>query len=133
MLKKVCTLCGTKWTYDFPTCVFCGGAAADLPETPTGQELFSRQAPGPPSRTTRAGRTRVTRIEARRELAVSGEPAAWSDLIKANSSALTFLGITLGVFISRKFFVVPIGIGAMLAQDFLRRAIDGNSGRTVRR
>src|SRR5258706_568375 len=84
-------------------------------------------------RSTRTGRMRVTRIEARRELAVSGEPAAWSHLIKANSSALTFLGITLGVFVSRKFFVVPIGVGAMLAQDFLRRAIDGDSRSISRR
>lgn len=54
MLKKVCTRCGTKWTYDFPTCVFCGGQAQDLPEDSHEGSLFSsREAPPPPPRKAR--------------------------------------------------------------------------------
>ena len=71
----------------------------------------------------RSLRPRVSRIESRRELAVSGEPAGLANLIKANASAFTFLGITLGVFVSRKFFVVPVGIAAMLVQDALRDSV----------
>lgn len=95
--------------------------------TPSSRETLGRV----PS--TRASRSRVTRIEARRELAVSGEPAGWTDLIKANSAALTFLGITMGVFISRKFFIVPIGLGAMLVQDLLKRSFEGDSRKAGRR
>lgn len=39
--------------------------------------------------------------------------------LKENSSSLTFLGITLGIFISRKFFALPVAVAAMLAQDTL--------------
>ncbi|HVE38589.1 MAG TPA: hypothetical protein VNM14_01795 [Planctomycetota bacterium] len=41
------------------------------------------------------------------------------DLLRENASSLTFLGITLGVFVSRKFLVLPLAIGLMLAQDKL--------------
>jgi hypothetical protein len=40
-------------------------------------------------------------------------------VLRANASSLTFLGITLGVFVSRKFLVLPLAIGLMLAQDKL--------------
>jgi hypothetical protein len=41
------------------------------------------------------------------------------DLLRENASSLTFLGITLGVFVSRKFLVLPLAIALMLAQDKL--------------
>jgi hypothetical protein len=41
------------------------------------------------------------------------------DLLRENASSLTFLGITLGVFVSRKFLILPLAIGVMLAQDRL--------------
>jgi hypothetical protein len=41
------------------------------------------------------------------------------DLLRENASSLTFLGITLGVFVSRKFLILPLAIGLMLAQDKL--------------
>ena len=72
----------------------------------------------------RRPRSRFTRIEARRELAVTGEPAGLTQLIKANAAAFTFLGITMGVFVSRKFFIVPVGIAAMLLQDFVKGSLD---------
>ena len=42
--------------------------------------------------------------------------------LKGNASALTFLGITLGVFISRRFFALPVAVAAMLAQETLGMA-----------
>jgi hypothetical protein len=54
----------------------------------------------------------------------SGGGRSWSGLLQANASAFTFLGITLGVFVSRKFFVVPVAIAAMMAQDLLKSGLD---------
>jgi len=42
--------------------------------------------------------------------------------LKGNSSALTFLGITLGVFISRRFFDLPVAVALMMAQETLGMA-----------
>jgi hypothetical protein len=52
-LKKVCSLCGTKWTYDFPTCVFCGGMAKDLPGAPLSASTSVAEAPPAPVRRAR--------------------------------------------------------------------------------
>src|SRR5206468_3003660 len=81
----------------------------------------------------RAQRSRFTRIEARRELAVSGDPGGLAHLIRENASALTFLGLGLGVFVSRKFFIVPVGVAAMLLQDYVRDYLSPAPGRRVRR
>jgi len=50
--------------------------------------------------------------------------AEWSleRILKSNSSALTFVGITLGVFISRRFFALPFAVALMMAQDSLGTA-----------
>lgn len=42
--------------------------------------------------------------------------------LRENASSLTFLGVTLGVFISRKFLILPVAIGLMLAQEQLAPA-----------
>jgi hypothetical protein len=98
-------------------------------ELPSSSRRESASAAG-----ARSPRSRVTRIEASRELSVSGEPAGLAQLIKANASAFTFLGITGGVFVSRKFLIVPVGIGAMLVQDWLRDSMQvGRRGRGRRR
>jgi hypothetical protein len=39
--------------------------------------------------------------------------------LKDNAAGLTFLGITLGVFVSRKFLVLPVAVALMLAQEKL--------------
>jgi hypothetical protein len=51
-------------------------------------------------------------------------PFEWNleRVLKGNASALTFLGITLGVFISRRFFALPLAVGLMMAQDTLGAA-----------
>lgn len=50
-------------------------------------------------------------------------------VLRANASGLTLLGLTLGVFVSRKFFVLPVAVWAMLLQDVLARAVRERAGR----
>lgn len=68
----------------------------------------------------------------------SPDPDSWTSpgglerVLKENSSALTFIGITLGVFISRRFFALPLAVAAMLAQDTLGAAGLARARRAVR-
>lgn len=64
------------------------------------------------------------RIGRRRPLqaAFDSQERTLDQFLKGNSSALTFLGITLGVFISRKFFALPVAVAVMMAQDTLGMA-----------
>jgi hypothetical protein len=39
--------------------------------------------------------------------------------LKNNAAGLTFLGVTLGVFVSRKFLILPVAVALMLAQEKL--------------
>jgi hypothetical protein len=39
--------------------------------------------------------------------------------LKDNAAGLTFLGVTLGVFVSRKFLILPVAVALMLAQEKL--------------
>jgi hypothetical protein len=39
--------------------------------------------------------------------------------LKENAAGLTFLGMTLGVFVSRKFLVLPVAVALMMAQEKL--------------
>jgi hypothetical protein len=48
--------------------------------------------------------------------------ATLEQFLKKNAGSLTFLGVTLGVFISRKFLILPVAIGLMLAQEKLGAA-----------
>jgi hypothetical protein len=48
----------------------------------------------------------------------SGGGQDLNGVILKNSAALTFLGLTLGTFISRKFLVVPVAVLVTLAQEF---------------
>jgi hypothetical protein len=67
---------------------------------------------------------RRRRIGRRRPLqsAFDSQERTLDQFLKGNSSALTFLGITLGVFISRKFFALPVAVAVMMAQDTLGMA-----------
>ena len=42
--------------------------------------------------------------------------------LRENASSLTFLGVTLGVFLSRKFLILPVAVGLMMAQEQLATA-----------
>jgi hypothetical protein len=73
-------------------------------------------------RTRRAGRRR-RRIARRAGSVPRGEAARSNQMmerfLKDNAAGLTFLGITLGVFVSRKFLVLPVAVALMLAQEKL--------------
>lgn len=45
-------------------------------------------------------------------------------LVRAHAGSLTFLGLTLGIFVSRKFFVLPVAVAATLFQDVLARSVE---------
>lgn len=64
------------------------------------------------------------RVGRRRPLqsAFDSQERTLDQFLKSNSSALTFFGITLGVFISRKFFALPLAVVIMMAQDSLGTA-----------
>lgn len=53
-------------------------------------------------------------------------------VLQDNSSALTFLGVTLGVFVSRKFLALPIAVALMMAQDSLGSAGLARATKAVR-
>ena len=42
-------------------------------------------------------------------------------LLQVHSGSLTFLGLTLGVFVSRKFFMIPLAVALSLAQEFAKK------------
>ncbi len=47
-------------------------------------------------------------------------------LLQVHSGSLTFLGLTLAVFVSKKFFMIPIAVAASLAQEFAKeRYLEG--------
>lgn len=52
--------------------------------------------------------------------------------LRENASSLTFLGVTLGVFLSRKFLILPVAVGLMLAQEHLAPASLERAKRAVR-
>ena len=53
-------------------------------------------------------------------------------LVQSNSGLLTFAGLTLGVFISRKFLVLPLAVALTLAQEMAKDRL-GAVGRSRRR
>ena len=55
-------------------------------------------------------------------------------LVQSNSGLLTFAGLTLGVFVSRKFLVLPLAVAFTLAQEMAkeRLGVDGRSRRRGR-
>ena len=55
--------------------------------------------PGPPGRRSRRRRTRAP-----------VEPSF--ELLLSHSAILTFAGLALGVFVSRKFFMIPLAVAA---------------------
>ncbi len=56
-------------------------------------------------------------------------PPDFGGVIYENSSVLTFVGLTLGVFVSRKFFVIPMAVALTLAQEFGKGRLLPKAGR----
>jgi len=82
--------------------------------------------------TRRPRRTMARRGGARIRVARNGN-ATLEQFLRENASGLTFLGVTLGVFLSRKFLVLPVAVGLMLAQDRLTQMIPSRARRGLRR
>jgi hypothetical protein len=61
----------------------------------------------------------------------SGTGADPSAAIYKHSAALTFMGLTLGVFVSRKFFMIPAAVALTLAQEFGKDRLQERLGRPV--
>lgn len=82
-----------------------------------------------------AGRIRKGRRGFRRQprMRPRGDGSSLEQVLRDNASGLTFLGITLGVFVSRKFLILPVAIGLMLAQDKLVEAGLERARQAVRR
>ena len=78
------------------------------------------------------GTRRPRRGGARIRVARNGN-ATLEQFLKENASGLTFLGVTLGVFLSRKFLVLPVAVGLMLAQERLLQLIPSRPRRGLRR
>lgn len=86
------------------------------------------------NRAARIGRIRSaggrrTRKSTRRSQAPSARRWDLDTFVKANAGTLTAIGLTLGVFISRRFFVLPLAVAAMVAQDTLLDRIKSRLGR----
>ncbi len=95
------------------------------PETaPRMEEMTGTRRP----RRLAAGARRGARIRVAR----NGN-ATLEQFLKENASGLTFLGVTLGVFLSRKFLVLPVAVGLMLAQERLVQLIPSRPRRGLRR
>jgi hypothetical protein len=70
------------------------------------------------TRRPRRSTARARRGGARIRMTRTGN-ASLEEFLRENASSLTFLGVTLGVFLSRKFLILPVAVGLMLAQDRL--------------
>jgi hypothetical protein len=46
-----------------------------------------------------------------------------SRFVQSNSGILSFAGLTLGVFLSRKFFVLPIAVAFTVAQEMAKERV----------
>ena len=64
----------------------------------------------------------VRRVEGSRE-----DPCL-DRLLLCHSAALTFLGLTLGVFVSRRFFVIPLAVAATIGQELVKDRLIGKFG-----
>ncbi len=58
----------------------------------------------------------------------AGEPADISHLLLSQSAAWTFLGLTLGVFVSRKFFILPLAVALTLTQELAKKRLQRRFG-----
>ena len=70
-------------------------------------------------RTARGGRRRRRMSRRNGSLGRTGDSKIIERFLKENAAGLTFLGVTLGVFVSRKFLILPVAVALMLAQEKL--------------
>lgn len=92
------------------------------PETTTRVESEARRVP----RSRRMARHAGQRPR-------NGRKTTMEQFLKENASSLTFFGVTLGVFLSRKFLILPVAVALMLAQEHLGMAGLERARRAFRR
>jgi len=66
----------------------------------------------------RSGPTGHRSRHRRRRTSVVAEPSF--DLLFSHSAILTFAGLALGVFASRKSFMIPLAVAATMAQEIVK-------------
>ncbi len=81
------------------------------------------------------GGGRMLRRGRRSRLGAGGTDASamLGRFVKDNAAGLTFLGVTLGVFVSRKFLILPVAVALTMAQEKLAAAGFERAARAVRR
>ena len=57
------------------------------------------------------------------------EPGDLGRLLLSQSAAWTFLGLTLGVFVSRKFFILPLAVALTVTQELAKHRLENRYGR----
>jgi hypothetical protein len=83
-----------------------------------------------PNRQNRIGRIRTPASRARtRSRRTTGAGRDLDTFVRSNAGVLTLVGLTLGVFISRRFLVLPIAVAAMIAQDTLLDRLESRLSR----
>jgi hypothetical protein len=94
-------------------------------KTHQDRSLASEGAPIPEAR---PRRRRNAPLRAR-----PGEAGGLGQALMSQSAAWTFLGLTLGIFVSRKFFILPVAVAVTLTQELAKKRLlprHGNSGLT---
>ncbi len=74
-----------------------------------------------------------SRRAARRDRGDAVSPVFEEGFVQNHGSTLSFLGLTLGVFISRKFLVVPIAVALTFVMDALRGIMESEASTASRR
>jgi len=69
---------------------------------------------------TASARSRGGGPRARAEGSATFSSEDLSRFVQANSGLLTFAGLTLGIFVSRKFLVLPVAVALTLAQEMAK-------------
>lgn len=93
--------------------------------------LQAQREPNPPLGTSYSSRHKRRRHRNAKDLRLTSTQTL-EGFLRSNSSALSCLGITLAVFVSRKFLILPIAIALMMIQDKLAAAGLERAERLVR-
>jgi hypothetical protein len=83
------------------------------------------------SRSSFAGRRRRRRLRSSRGMR-SMRSQSVEEFLRNNSAALSSIGVTLAVFVSRKFLILPVAIAVMMIQEKLAAAGLDRAERIVR-
>ena len=80
----------------------------------------TRDPIGASARMSTSTRSRGGRPRPRAEGSASFSSGDLGRLVEAHSGLLTFAGLTLGVFVSRKFLVLPLAVAFTIAQEMAK-------------